>query len=143
MKNLKDLNAEDNMLILKAVKELAEATYKANSTYILNRILKEGKNYKSENDFGTFEKRHNEATTVAEALSKKQEDIIKLQNEIEALKKLDKNAIYTEDKTTLVCKHSQIATDIAKDLLQELTANLSSKRIDNLMVKVSKQKARK
>lgn len=143
MKNLKHLNAEDNMLILKAVKELAENTYKANADFILNRILKEGENYKSENDFGTFEKRHNEAKTVAEVLSKKQEDLIKLQNEIEALKLLDKDMLYFEDKNILVCKHSQEATNIAKDLLQDLVANLSSKRISNSLVKASKQKNKK
>lgn len=127
--NLKNLSIKDKVLLAKAVADIANDIYKSQNSYILNQIIKDG-NYESENDLGKFWKQTIEAKSVKEVLSKKKQDLEKLQNEIKDLETQDENAIITETKITLYSKHTEVADEIAKELLQDLIANLDSKRLN-------------
>ena len=125
--NLKSLSTKDKMLIAKAIADISTDIYKSQNEFILNQIIKNGK-YISE--FGQFYKSETTAKTVAEVLSKKQESLIKLQNEIAELEKLDKSMLYTENKIILNSKHTDVANNIAKELLQDIYVSIDSKRLN-------------
>ena len=127
MKNLRNLTTKDKMLIAKAVADIATEIYKSQNSFILNQINKNGK-YESE--FGQFWKQTTEAKTVEEILNKKKEDLEKLQNEIAKLETLNKADMYTEERVVLYSKHTEEADLEAKALLEDLLANLESKRLD-------------
>lgn len=128
MQNLRNLSTKDKMIIAKAIADISMDIYKSQNAFILNQIIKQGK---YESKFGKFWTETKEAKTVAEILAKKQEDLEKLQKEIEALKLLDKDMQVVDTKVTLYSKHTEEADEIAKELLQGLVANLDSKRLNN------------
>lgn len=128
MQNLRNLSTKDKMIIAKAIADISMDIYKSQNTFILNQIIKQGNH---ESEFGKFWTETKGMKTVEETLKKKLEELEKLQNEIETLKSLNKDAIYTEAKVTLYSKHTEKADEIAKELLQDLVANLDSKRLNN------------
>ena len=136
MKNLKNLDTKEKMLIVKAVIDIATKIYKDNTDFILNQVLKTTDNQIA-NDFGMFYKSTTKAKTIQDVIDSKYKQIEKLQDEIATLGTYaDKTAIYTDETNKLMSKHSMQADNIAIDLLQELLDNLDSKRLNK---SVSKQ----
>lgn len=125
--NLRNLSTKDKMLITKALTDIANAIYKDNTTFILNQIIKNG-NYES--DFGKFYTQTNQAKTIQEIINANEKKIKELQEENATLEKYeDKTVIAKEETIILKSKHSETADDIAMQLLQDIIANLDSKRL--------------
>ena len=130
--DIRSLSTKDKMIIAKAIADIANEIYKSQNEFILNQIIKNGKH---ESQYGKFWIQTTEAKTVEETLKKKQQDLEKLQKEIKALKLLDKNMQVADTKVALYSKHTDIADDIAKALLQDIYVNIDSKRLNNSMNK--------
>lgn len=128
-----DLQYKDNVILVKAIADLTTTLYNSNKHIVLNNIIKEG-NYQSE--YGQFYTRVSEAKTIKDIIAKKQEEINKLQEEINQLKTQDQNSIYTLKNIVLNSKHTEIADNIAKDLLKEIINNIDSKTIANKYAKL-------
>lgn len=138
MQNIQNLNTSDKMLILKATTNISEKILKENAQFILNQLLKKDEFYKS--NFGKLIKRSFASKTVKEVLDKKQEDLIKLQREIEMLKALSPDTLYKEASITLVSEPSNLANEIAMDLLADLLEGLDSKRLTKTATKLAASK---
>ena len=128
----------EQMLILKAVADYSKDIYTENSSFILNQVLKT-EDEKIKNEFGTLWKKKTEAKNVIMQIRDNEAKIAKLKAENEELAKLPLNAIITDSKIALMSKHSEVADDKAIELLQNLIANLPSKRLNKSASKIKKQ----
>ena len=128
----------EQMLILKAVADYAKDIYAENSNFILNQVLKT-EDEKIKNEFGTLWKKKTEAKNVFMKIRDNEAKIAELKAENEELAKQPLNAIITDSKIILMSKHSEVADDKAIELLQNLIANLPSKRLNKSASKAKRQ----
>lgn len=142
MKNLdfNKLNAKEKLLILKALYEIATNIYKDNSQFVLNQVLKNEEN-QIKNDFGLFSKRVNKAKTVQDVIDANKKKIEELKEENEKLNAYeDKSVIAKEESIVLIAKYSELANDVALDILQDVIKDFNSKRLEKSASKVAKTK---
>jgi hypothetical protein len=133
---IKNLNTKDKMLIAKALTDLATEIYKDNTEFILNQVLKTDSTYDSK--YGKFWTRKNNAKTVQDIIEDNEKKIAKLQEDNKLLAMQKPTTIYKETSITLMSKHSQIADNIAIEILQDIMNNLDSKRLEKSASKISK-----
>lgn len=137
--NFKNLNTKEKMLIIKALSDITTEIYKVNKTYILNQVLKQD-NKQIRNDYGLFSTRNISAKTVNDVIIANNEKIAKLQEENKKLEKLDKSTIVEEASTTLTSKTSELSSEVALTLLEEVIAEFQSKRLEKSASKIANKK---
>jgi hypothetical protein len=133
---IKNLNTKDKMLIAKALTDLATEIYKDNTEFILNQVLKTDNTYDSK--YGKFWTRKNNAKTVQDIIEDNEKKIAKLQEDNKLLAMQKPTTIYKETSITLMSKHSQVADNIAIEMLKDIMNNLDSKRLEKSASKISK-----
>lgn len=135
MVSVKNLSTKDKMIIVKAIKDLTDKIYKDNTEFVLNQVLKNG-NYES--NYGQFYKKTTNAKTIQDTIEDTKAKIAKLQEELTQLEAIeDKTAIAKDASTTLMSKHTQVADNIAIEILQDIISDLDSKRLGKSASKIA------
>lgn len=141
MKSYQNLNTKDALMLLKAVKEMAEKTYNEKAEMFVKQLQNtDTKEYRS--IYGLLSLTTNKAKYSKVYTEEEQEKVDKINAQIKKLQsQIDELGTKVETKAeykSLVTRLSSNAMEEANDLLKYIIEMLGSKTLENALNKASK-----